>query len=262
MPCFWLIICHAVANQTVSGVRVLWKIVPAVADTRRWQSGHHHRPPAIRHLRRSPVQHVRHQPHRHRCHLDRLRPQRFRPALPAKHLPLQLPHLLQYHRVPLVRRPNRPVRLYRPTEFFRNLVHDSRNPQGFLGRRPAHRRHLRASLHPPPVPILTTHRERRDVHPDNKIRPNAPTCRVRAGRGIPCTSARIPDAPRESVAASTAAARHLTSVQAGSAAAASSTEKRPHRSYGFLVASAGPLTLPNRRRQTGNTNLPAGRYCL
>jgi len=44
IPCFWLTIIHAAANQTVSGVRVPWKIVPAVADTRRPQRPHDHRP--------------------------------------------------------------------------------------------------------------------------------------------------------------------------------------------------------------------------
>jgi hypothetical protein len=34
MPFFWLVRRQAAANQTVSGVRVRWKIVPAVADTR------------------------------------------------------------------------------------------------------------------------------------------------------------------------------------------------------------------------------------
>ena len=44
IPCFWLTISHAAANHTVSGVRVPWKIVPAVADTRRPQTPHDHRP--------------------------------------------------------------------------------------------------------------------------------------------------------------------------------------------------------------------------
>jgi len=39
-------ISHAAANQTVSGVRVPWKIVPAVADPRRPQPPHDHRPSA------------------------------------------------------------------------------------------------------------------------------------------------------------------------------------------------------------------------
>lgn len=34
-PPFWLVMCQAAANQTVRGVLVWWKTVPAVADTRR-----------------------------------------------------------------------------------------------------------------------------------------------------------------------------------------------------------------------------------
>lgn len=49
MPCFWLVICHPAANQTVNGVRVPWKIVPAVADTRRAQPPQDHRPSASLH---------------------------------------------------------------------------------------------------------------------------------------------------------------------------------------------------------------------
>jgi hypothetical protein len=44
MPCFWLVICHAAANQTVSGVRVRWKIVPAVGEVCRPQLAHSRRP--------------------------------------------------------------------------------------------------------------------------------------------------------------------------------------------------------------------------
>jgi hypothetical protein len=44
IPCFWLVMSHAAANQTASGVRVPWKIVPAVADTRRAQPPHDQRP--------------------------------------------------------------------------------------------------------------------------------------------------------------------------------------------------------------------------
>ena len=47
MPCFWLTICHAAANHTVTGVRVSWKIVPAVRDTRRRQPAQRRTPPAI-----------------------------------------------------------------------------------------------------------------------------------------------------------------------------------------------------------------------
>jgi hypothetical protein len=49
IPCFWLVICHAAANQIVSGVRVPWKIVPAVAETRRPQTPQDHRPSASFH---------------------------------------------------------------------------------------------------------------------------------------------------------------------------------------------------------------------
>src|ERR1035437_2561883 len=43
MPPFPLVRCQAAENQTVSGVRVPWKIVPAVADTRRSQPAQRHR---------------------------------------------------------------------------------------------------------------------------------------------------------------------------------------------------------------------------
>ena len=43
-PLFWLVSCQAASNQSVSGVRVWWKIVPAVAETRRPQPPHDRRP--------------------------------------------------------------------------------------------------------------------------------------------------------------------------------------------------------------------------
>jgi hypothetical protein len=54
IPCFWLVICQAATNQTVSGVRVAWKIVPAVGDTRRAQPPHDQRPSASRQARVPP----------------------------------------------------------------------------------------------------------------------------------------------------------------------------------------------------------------
>jgi len=37
MPFFWVVMCQAAANQTVIGVRVRWKMVPAVGEIR-WPS--------------------------------------------------------------------------------------------------------------------------------------------------------------------------------------------------------------------------------
>ncbi len=53
-PFFWLVMCQAAANQTVSGVRVRWKTVPAVGETRRAQPAHERRPSASRQERWSP----------------------------------------------------------------------------------------------------------------------------------------------------------------------------------------------------------------
>ena len=49
MPTLLLVRCHAAANHTVSGVRVPWKIVPAVAETRRSQPAQRHRRSGARH---------------------------------------------------------------------------------------------------------------------------------------------------------------------------------------------------------------------
>ncbi|MGB0097919.1 MAG: hypothetical protein WBP81_35945 [Solirubrobacteraceae bacterium] len=40
IPSFWLANSQQAMNQTVSGVRVLSKIVPAVAEVRSWHSEH------------------------------------------------------------------------------------------------------------------------------------------------------------------------------------------------------------------------------
>jgi hypothetical protein len=47
MPFFCVVRDQAAANQVVSGVRVSWKTVPAVLETRRRQSEHLHTAPAI-----------------------------------------------------------------------------------------------------------------------------------------------------------------------------------------------------------------------
>ena len=49
MPPFPLVRCQAAENQTVSGVRVPWKIVPAVAETRRSQPAQRQRRSGARH---------------------------------------------------------------------------------------------------------------------------------------------------------------------------------------------------------------------
>jgi hypothetical protein len=50
-PFFADVAYHAAANQTVIGVRVSWKIVPAVTDTRRRHGSHQKRPSPSRHAR-------------------------------------------------------------------------------------------------------------------------------------------------------------------------------------------------------------------
>ena len=47
-PRLLLVMCQAAANQTVSGVLVRCKIVPAVTDTRRVQTPHDQRPASSR----------------------------------------------------------------------------------------------------------------------------------------------------------------------------------------------------------------------
>jgi hypothetical protein len=47
-PFFADVMYHAAANHTVSGVRVPWKMVPAVTDIRCWQRSHQNRPSPIR----------------------------------------------------------------------------------------------------------------------------------------------------------------------------------------------------------------------
>jgi hypothetical protein len=44
MPFVWLVRCHAAANHTVSGVRVAWKMVPQVTETRWEQREQNDRP--------------------------------------------------------------------------------------------------------------------------------------------------------------------------------------------------------------------------
>ena len=69
-PLFAEVIYQATANHTVSGVRVRWKMVPAVTDTRRRQPSHQNRPSPIRQLRqlREMSQRGHTKPSGHRSH--------------------------------------------------------------------------------------------------------------------------------------------------------------------------------------------------
>jgi len=53
-PFFWLVMNQIAANQVDKGVRIRWKIVPAVTDVCRPQSAHIHLALAVCQLRRDP----------------------------------------------------------------------------------------------------------------------------------------------------------------------------------------------------------------